>query len=482
MQNGTQTASVEIDLADRPTQVRYLVLVFVAFASSSAYLTRHSIAVANTSIQKDLGFTNEQMGWVLGAFAWGYLFFQIPGGWLGNRIGTRGALASLSILWSALTVVTGASTTLIAMWSSRFAFGAAQAGLVPNSARVIKDWFPLERRGIYSSLIAASMSVGGAFTLYLTGQLLQVLYWRAIFYLYSLVGVIWAVGFYWFFRTRPEEHPWVSASELSLIRAELSDSEPDPAESTPTDTGRVDTAHQQPSPTASPVGGAHATIQPDAGPVASSEDPSVLSVIAASFKKLTMWGICIQSFFRAAGYAFYVTWLPAFLEYRFNLTNERAGAMTTWPVLLVVPGSISGGFVVDYLLRRTGSRRLSRSGVAFMALATCGVLTWLSARAQAPGQLVGVMALGALFSGLAGPAAWAATIDVAGRQPAVIMAVMNTAGCLTGIVTTYVGYQIADIQRTGGNWNEVIYLHVGFYLAAATAFLFVDPNQTVTEA
>jgi len=186
-------------------------LALVALASSSAYLTRHCIAVANTTIQKDLDFTNEQMGWILGAFSWGYLFFQIPGGWLGTRFGTRAALTGLSVLWSGVTVATGASTTFLSMFSTRTLFGAAQAGLVPNSAQVLKDWIPIHRRGIASALIGASMSVGGAFTLFLTGQLLGVVHWRIIFYSYSLVGVVWAVLFYWCFRTRPEEHPWVNA-------------------------------------------------------------------------------------------------------------------------------------------------------------------------------------------------------------------------------------------------------------------------------
>ena len=81
----------------RPTRVRWIVLALVSFASASAYLTRYCISAANTTIQRDLEFDDEQMGAIMSAFALGYLFCQVPGGWLGNRFGTRLAFAGISL-------------------------------------------------------------------------------------------------------------------------------------------------------------------------------------------------------------------------------------------------------------------------------------------------------------------------------------------------------------------------------------------------
>ena len=77
----------------------------------------------------------------------------------------------------------------------------------------------MRRRGFSSSLIGAAMSVGGAFTQYLTGVLLESygIGWRAIFVAYSFVGILWAGVFYAVFRTLPEEHPRVNDAELNLI-------------------------------------------------------------------------------------------------------------------------------------------------------------------------------------------------------------------------------------------------------------------------
>ena len=145
----------------RPSGVRHGVLGLLALAAASAYLTRHCIAVANTTIQIELQFTTEQMGWILSAFMVGYLAFQVPGGWLGTRLGPRWALPLISLLWSLFNLWSARVYSYLPMLVSRVAFGAAQAGLVPIATLVINDWFPERRRGFSSATVETSMSIGG---------------------------------------------------------------------------------------------------------------------------------------------------------------------------------------------------------------------------------------------------------------------------------------------------------------------------------
>ena len=184
-----------------PLGLRIVVLVLVALASSSAYLTRHCLAVASTTIQAELNLNSEDMGWVFSVFALGYLVFQIPGGVIGLRIGTRNALPLFSVLWSAMTVWTSFVFSLVPLLVSRFAFGLSQAGLVPNTAQVIKDWFPSRLHGSVSAMIGVAMSVGGMATFWITGELMEKMHWRSVFQVYSLVGVAWAILFWLVFRT-----------------------------------------------------------------------------------------------------------------------------------------------------------------------------------------------------------------------------------------------------------------------------------------
>ena len=436
------------DVQSPPTRVRWKVLSLVAFASASAYLTRYCISAANTTIQEDLGFDNAQMGRVMSGFALGYLLFQVPGGWLGNRFGTRWAFACLSLYWSLCSVWYGTASMLRNLCASRFALGAFQAGLTPISAKILSDWIPLKERGISSATIGACMSVGGAFALWFTGWLLaRGVHWRPIFHAYSLVGIVWSVVFYFYFRTSPVDHDEVNESELALIRGTETD---DSAESLP-------------------------QIEDDR-PVSSG---LVLNMLTS----LSMWGICIQSFFRAAGYVFFVTWFFAFLEYSYGIDKDEAGLLNSLPLIAIVVGSLLGGVIIDVLLRKTGSKWISRSGTACVAMIVCAGFTFASTWATTATQLSVVIAIGAVFSGIGNPCGWAATIDLGGRSTAVVMGVMNMAGCVAGVtLPTILGTWFDELLESGGDWNQVIYLHAAFYFLAALSWLIIDPNQTVDES
>ena len=443
----------------RPSNVRWIVLGVAAFASASAYLTRHCISAANTTIQADLGLDDSDMGWIMGAFGLGYLFFQIPGGWLGNRFGTRFGFAFISTVWSLCNAWTAVVSVFWLLYASRFCLGVFQAGLTPISAKILKDWIPLAYRGKSSACIGASMSVGGAFTMWMTGVLLQNEYgWQGIFATYSLVGVAWAIGFYWFFRTYPQEHRSVNQAELALIHeSELP---------------------RLPAPDTLEGNG------PTGAESAATSDTTLhgRDLLLSMLVSRSLWGLFVQAFFRAAGYAFFVTFFFAFLEYRYGTNKQTAGFLTMLPLLAVVAGGLSGGVIVDLLLRSTGSKRISRSGTAFVALAVCGLFTLASAWTSSALELSAVFAIGALFSGIGGPASWAASIDLGGRHTALFKATMNMGGCLsTVIMPPILGNWFDHIESTRGDWTPVIYLHAIFYFAAAISWLVINPNDTPSQ-
>ena len=417
-------------------------MVLVALASATAYLTRHAIAPAATTIQAETGLTTEQMGYLLSVMSIGYFVFQIPTGWLGTRFGTRFALPVLCVGWSLCTVWFASVSSFWGLISARIAFGGMQAGLVPNSAKAVKDWFPLPRRGLASAANTSAMSVGGAATVALTAVLLESYTWRTTFLMMAAVSLVWAAGFYLLFRTRPEEHDWVNAAELEIIR-----------------------------------GGATSTDDAASESVASSSHGFKRHLLDA-VSSVSLWALCVQSGFRAAGYQMFVTWFPAFLEKGYGVSRETAGIMASSPLIGVVVGSMAGGIIIDWLLVRTGSKFISRCGVAIVSLALSGLLCVSASWTTNPNWLVAAIALGALFSGLGGPAAWAATMDVAGRQTAVAMALMNMGGTIGGFsLPIVVGYMIGDIERTGGDWNQVLYLIAAIYWVAGLSWFFVNPKK-----
>ncbi len=412
-------------------------MALVGLAAGSAYLTRHCIAVANVKIQAELKIDDTQMGVVLGAFAAGYFLFQIPSGWLANRIGSRAAFTFISFCWSLCTVWTSAAGSVTTLLASRAVFGGFQAGLVPISAKVINDWFDANWRGVCSAVVAASMSAGGVVAMGLTSRLLASYDWRTIFQAYSLVGIAWAIVFALVFRTHPGEHPWIRSISGNTDHAD-------------------DVAPEHDGETDKPVG--------------------------ADFVRLlvepSLWGINTQSFFRAAGYGLLVTWFPAFLEYRFGTTTEQSGALAMYPLVAVIAGTLTGGIVVDLALRLTRSRFLSRTVVALVSLAVCGLFTAGSSLATDATTFVILISAGSFCSGLANPAAWAATMDLAGRQTSVVVGAMNMCGTAGAFLMPIVlGLMIGNIREEGGNWNVIVYFVAVVYLLGAACWLLVRPTS-----
>ena len=420
----------------RPTRVRYLVLLLLSLAALCAYLTRVCISTAGTTIQSQLGLSNERMGAVFAAFSLGYFLFQAPGGWLGNRFGARLALTVLSIAWSVCTAWSGVAYSFVSLWSSRLAFGLAQGGLVPCSSKVLADWMPENSRGTASALLGSSMSVGAVLASGVTAALLPTFGWRGLFFSYSLVGLAWALAFFGLFRDTPADHPWTNPVERALI----------------------------------------SSPQEPAGAIR----PSSRAMARTALHSVGFWAICAQSFCRSFGYAFFVTWFPAYLQKAHGVQMVQAGLLTMLPLTGVVVGSLAGGLAVDRILRSTHNKRLSRSMTAAVALLLCGAATLLAAFAHRPVQAVLVMAFGSFFLGVSGPCAWAATIDIAGRYTAILFAIMNMAGVCGDMASPLsVGYLFTYIERSAGHWNLILFLFTAINIAGAFSFLALDPSRAV---
>ena len=101
------------ELGERPTRVRYAVLAFLAAMTFVLYLDRVCISQAAPMMQEELGLAKIQMGFAFTAFGWAYALFEIPGGWLGDRIGPRKVLMRVVSMWSLFTAATGWARNLV---------------------------------------------------------------------------------------------------------------------------------------------------------------------------------------------------------------------------------------------------------------------------------------------------------------------------------------------------------------------------------
>ena len=122
------------DLAT-PTTARRTLLWFAVTLAGILYLDRVCISQSQAQISHDLGLTKTEMGFAMSAFGFAYAIFEVPGGWLGDRLGPRIVLTRVVGWWSAFTMATGLATGLWSLSIIRFLFGAGEAGCFPNLTR-----------------------------------------------------------------------------------------------------------------------------------------------------------------------------------------------------------------------------------------------------------------------------------------------------------------------------------------------------------
>jgi ACS family glucarate transporter-like MFS transporter len=389
----------------RPSRARYGVLGLACSLALLTYLDRICIMQAKESIQLDLGFRDQEMGLIFAAFMVGYLLLEVPGGWMGDRWGSRRVLAGMVLAWSLFTALTGciwpfvldsglqlhlggfalplAVNSLTAMLVVRFLFGLGEAGAFPNLTRIIRDWFPLDERASALGWIWTFARLGGALAPIALSALTVVLGWRQAFWILGLVGVVWAWLFYVRFRDRPEEDPHCNASELALIRR------------------------------AAPSSGSHGHAWPSWRVLVSSP---------------TVWAVCAASFFINFGWYFYATWQPKYWDEVHGIAYADSGWLTGAPFVCGAAGTMLGGRWSDHLLRRGSSRRWGRAFIGLVGYLLAGLCVLAVGFTTTAWQAETLLCLGFLVNDLTVPILWAVCTDVGGRCAGALSGLMNMIG------------------------------------------------------
>src|ERR1700749_4091894 len=95
------------------SHARFTIIGMIFIAVVINYLDRSNISITVPELKKTFGFDNSQMGFVLSGFGWSYAAFQIPGGWLADRIPPRFLYPPILILWSLCTALLGTAGIIV---------------------------------------------------------------------------------------------------------------------------------------------------------------------------------------------------------------------------------------------------------------------------------------------------------------------------------------------------------------------------------
>jgi ACS family glucarate transporter-like MFS transporter len=423
-------------MASKPTRARHLVVVFAITLAIITYIDRVCIAQAAPYIRAELHFSKVQMSYIFSSFATAYALFEVPGGWMGDWLGPRRVLLRIVSWWSVCTAAMGWMWNLVSMTTVNFLFGAGEAGCFPNLTKVFTAWLPQHERVRAQGLMWMSARWGGAFTPMLVVWMLQWVSWREAFQIFGLLGVVWAIVFFRWFRDNPRQHPSVNEAELALLKG---------AEKAASGHGNV----------------------PWRKLVAS---PSV-------------WLLWIQYFCLSYTFWFYITWLPTYLrEYR-RLDEAYAASLASFPLLFGGVGCAIGGFLAGRVARWMGSVKTARRAMASAGCLGAAAFLFIHTAIHDPFWAMVAMGFASLSNDLVMPNAWGACMDIGGRYAGTLSGSMNMMGNLAGGVAPIVAGYILSV--TANNWLIPLYVMAAIYLIGVLCWLLIDPVtplEPVTDA
>jgi MFS family permease len=431
-----------VEITARPTAVRYGVLSFLCSLALLLYIDRVCIGQAETDIRDSLGLSKADMSWVYNAFILAYCLFEVPTGHWGDRFGSRGVIARIVLWWSAFTALTGAAAGLWSLVAMRFLFGAGEAGAFPNAARVVTRWFPPGERGRARAAITTTSLLGGAIAPPLAAYLIGLIGWRWTFASFGAVGVVWTAAFYYWFRDDPAEDPRVNPAERELIGI-----------------AQDDTA--QPSPHL-PIPWKTVTGSPNVWLLG-----TIMTVSATLFYMQFQW-------------------YPTYLKEARGLSQGYAGTLTGFVIVGGALGCIAGGWLSDFVIRRTTERRWTRRLCGGGALVLAAVFL-AGVRFTERAELATLCNSAALFCvQVSMPTWWTVVAEISGKHGASMWGLMNSLGGLGVFVMNLLVGSIVDAREQAGFskldcWRPV-FDGVALALAfGALCWLFVDATRSIVE-
>ena len=413
----------------RPTRIRYIVLALTIGAYMITYIDRVVISSAVPSIQKEFGFSIVTMGWILSSFQWAYAIFQIPGGWLGDRIGPRRALTLIVSWWSIFTCATVFAWSAVSMAVIRFLFGMGEAGAFPIATRSLSRWMLPTERGFAQGATHAGSRLGGALTPALVVLIIARWGWRAAFLCCGSLGLIWAAAWFWYYRDTPDEHRSVNPGERELIRSSLELSR-----------------------------GAKTT-----------QSVPWKRILASP----QMWILCAMYFCYAYNLAVYLVWFPKYLNDHRGFNLKQMGFYASMPLLAGTVGDVFGGWFSDLLAKWSGDLKMARRMVGaggFLLSAVCIVPACLTTNSLASVWL-SCVAMFAMESTVG--VSWAITLDIGADSAGAVSAVMNTCGNLGGAISSALSAYLVMLS----GWNAPFLVMAGLAVVAAVLYLQINASQ-----
>ena len=404
------------------TRYRWIICTLLFLATTINYIDRQILALIKPILDDQLHWTNEQFGYVNGAFQGAYATGLLAFGWFVDRYGTKIGYAVSIFAWSVAACGHALVYSISGFFYARVALGLGEGGNFPSAIKAVALWFPKKERALATSIFNSGTNVGAIIAPLIVPAIALSLGWHWAFIAAGLAGFLWL--FLWMpFYDVPERIKRINAAELDHIRSDRDDT---------------------------------------------SRDGEKISWLSLLGYRQT-WSFVVAKALTDPVWWFFLTWLPDFFKQTRHLDIKQSGFMLATIYGIATVLSILGGWVVGLLTKSGWSVTRARKTCMFIfALCVLPILM-----VQYVGDWPAVLLIG--FA-CAAHQAWSANLFTTAsdmfpkRAVASVVGLGGMAGSGLGIFFPILAGRLLDVFKAqnniSGGYAVLFAICAGVYLVA----------------
>jgi ACS family hexuronate transporter-like MFS transporter len=300
--------------------LRWYICGLLFYATTVNYIDRQVLGLLKPLIERDLGWSEADFGWVISAFQAAYAVMMPLAGRIIDRLGTRLGYALAVLVWSAAAMSHSLAHSAAQFAVARFGLGLGEAANFPAAIKTVADWFPKRERALATGIFNSGSNLGALIAPLLVPLIAAHFGWRASFLATGALDALWIVVWLATYRT-PQQHKRLSPEELRLIQSDQ------------------------------------------------AEEPARRLPYSRLLQTKGAWAFLVGKFLTDPVWWFYLYWMPGFLNKRYGLDLSHLGPPLVAIYLAADVGSVGGGWLSSALLKRGYELTRARK----IALLTCAL-------------------------------------------------------------------------------------------------------------
>ncbi|KAK3744228.1 hypothetical protein RRG08_017090 [Elysia crispata] len=368
-----------------------------------------------------------EVGQLLAMYFYGYIFLQLPSGWLASRYGGKRVWGVCQTVCAVCTLLTPvcARTSIHLAYAARFILGFAAGVNFPCVHSLLGRWSPPLERSKLASIAYSGRLIGNILAFSISGLLCEYGFdngWASIFYISGIGYLLWVVAWFWFAADSPDQHKYISERERIYITSSIGK-------------GGIKRVRHTPW--------------------------------LAMLRSVPLWAILIAH--SCSNYTNYtlLTSLPTFMKESLNFDIKANGALTALPYIFQFLTALVVGQVADRIReRRVMSTKNVRKLFQSISLVGAGLFVSIMGLMGCEERYVAIamLCLGFTLYSASIAGYLCNHLDLAPSYAGLLLGITNTMATVPGIIAPTIA-GILTPEGTAQEWRNV------FYLCTAVAFL-----------